>query len=298
MMPSHDAGVLVTLDRAAGPAFEAMTFPRFRALLHDLGDMHVAVGALLAGEPVGLALASLRESTDEAEVLSLFVVAEQRGRGFGTRLLTHLQRELARRCCGSATVSYAADKPSVPALERVLRSCGWETPWPRMYICQSDRRILEAPIAQRRVEAPFSIVPWHTVSARDRAAINARQASAGWFPVVLDPFADEMNIASNSFALRHEEAVAGWIITHAVAPDTIRYSSVFVDPRLRNRGLGAALFGEALRSHDWDAVPKAIGAIDRSNITMIDIMRRELAPYLVRLSETRGSSRSLAAGAE
>jgi GNAT superfamily N-acetyltransferase len=246
-----------------------------------------------ADRPIGLAVGAREPNTDQGEVLSLFVAAEHRGRRIGTALLSRLQDELVQRGCEGAKLSYAADKPSVPALERVLARCGWAPPWPQMYICRSDRRVLDAPFARHRVPAPFSISPWLEISAADRAAIQRRQMASPWYPVALDPFAESTNVAPNSFALRRGDDVVGWIITHAVAIDTTRYSSVFVDVRLRNIGLGAALFGEALRRQDWDSVPKALGAIQQSNTTMIDIMWRQLAPYLVGMTETRGSYRPL-----
>ncbi|MFT3772470.1 MAG: GNAT family N-acetyltransferase [Minicystis sp.] len=282
------------LDSSEAAALGAMTFPRFRKGLG--APRTIAVGALTGGDCVGLGLASLPGAPDRrGEVLSIFVAAEHRGRGLATGLLGALEQALAAAGVASAELSFASDKPTTPAFERVLAKRGWAAPRASTYIGRADRRVRSAPWAQTPLPEGMELFPWTALRPEERAAIEARGRDSGWYPEELSPFAeDEILDPVTSVGARRGGEVIGWMVNHRVAPGTIRYSTLFVDPALRDRGCGVALCGAAVCRQDWDAMPIALCAVKADNKAMLLAMRGNLAAYLA-VTETRVSTRDLTA---
>lgn len=113
---------------------------------------------------------------------------------------------------------------------------------------------------------------------------------------MLTPFQEEPRLEpAVSVGLRWEGEVAGWLIVHRVAFDTVQYSAFFLRPDLRGRGLGLALLREAVRRRLADpAVRFAILAVDARNARMLRLVDGPLRPFLPRRSELRVSRKALA----
>lgn len=273
-------------------SYREMTFPRYRGRLGQPGL--VAVGATLEGRPVGLGLAELPTYQAQAEVLSIFISPEHRGHGVGAALMLRLQQELAARGVPRVVLSFAADKPTTPFFERLLARCGWNPPQPHMYLGKTDRRVLEAPWVRRALPESLTAFPWHELTPQQRQAIMDRQTASSWYPPVLSPFVEEQLIDwQSSLGLRQGDEVLGWMVTHKVGQGVLRYSALFVDPGIRDRGCGVALCGASVLRQDWESLPYALFAVMVDNERMADAMRRHIAPYLLSLSETRQATREL-----
>jgi ribosomal-protein-alanine N-acetyltransferase len=112
---SADAAVMAALHGACFPeqpwdraAIEALMRPsRAFALL-----------ASISGHPAGFCLA--RDAADEAEILSLCVLPEQRRHGIGRRLLEAAMTEARRRRCRALYLEAAVDNQAALALYRRL----------------------------------------------------------------------------------------------------------------------------------------------------------------------------------
>jgi hypothetical protein len=99
----------------------------------------------------------------------------------------------------------------------------------------------------------------------------------------------------NSLGLRGMDGVVGWVITHRIAPATVRYTALFVDERVRRLGHGIALLAEAMRRQMGALGDDSVGTFGvwLHNAPMIRFVRRRMAPYLISMAETRSARKQL-----
>ncbi len=293
---------LEILDSSTAKAYEKMTFPLFRPRLQALQPqgMTVAVGATDLGQPIGLALAQIQPEAISAEVLSLYVSAERRNTGIGTALLNLLEEVLLKRGCENLTMVYMTGKPTTAALERLLEKCHWSVPTPRMLICKSDRRVLDAPWLKmyENIPASFTIFPWCELTNEERRTIEEQQKTDPWIPEELVPFLHEEGMEPlTSFGLRYQGQVVGWLITHRIFPDTIRYTCDWVREDLQKTGCLIALHAKAHKRQAIAKIPKAIWTVPLHHENMVRFEEYE-KEYLTSMEQTKGSFKILEAGSD
>lgn len=276
---------IFTLAAGETAGFEHLTFPLYRPLLRstDAGVLRVAADCGSAG--AGLALAN------NENVLSVAVSKAFRNQGLGTSLLSHLERVMAAAGMQYAWLTYMSDSPSTPALERILQKNEWHSPVQRMVVCRSTiQKLVEGAWVRRH--ARYVGTPWKEVPT---AALDALRA-ADDYPQELSPFTEDHAIEkTNSIALMTDDGIGGWMITHRIAPDTVRYTKLYV--REAQRRLGFALVAEALARHADS--PLALEAPNCSmdykadNRAMSNFVHRHLGPTLVSVTVTKGSMKRL-----
>lgn len=273
--------------------FLPLTYPRYRELLKEdaaEGDPRtLRVGAWIGGEPAGLVLAQVPGEGDDPTrgvVLSVFVVRDRRRAGVGSAMLAALA-ELAKGR-GAARLELSLEDREDLAPARALLEKGGYGPFEAVAWVgrvESQKRLKEARwYGKRLVPATFDVVPWAEVDAAARDRVRARGAE-GWYPEELSPFRYEEAIEPlNSIALMQGDEVLGWQINHRIAPDTIRYSSLFVDDELQAYGLALALEIESVRLHlespQVDGIPRAVFLVYTRSEGMLRHAEKNLAPYL------------------
>jgi uncharacterized protein (TIGR03032 family) len=281
---------------------EHLTFPNLRqqAQARPIIEPLVTMAASHSGQFVGMALAEILPRGERARVLSLFVAREHRGNGVGSTMLAHLEDALAREGCDAVFLAFRDDWPSVPAIERLLEKNGWPPPQPHLWLCKTDERIADAPWLDRlRLPDGFTVFPWSELTPEEREVIQRRQEDEPWYPLTLTPFQLEERIEPlNSLGLRYDDRVVGWMITHRTAPDTVQYTSLFVERELQGRGRALALMAEAIRRQlaVVDEIPYGTFQVEVANETMKRLVDRHLRPYLASLTELRRSRKALRAG--
>jgi GNAT superfamily N-acetyltransferase len=282
----------------AGP-YRGMTFPCHLSLLDRCGAKVpvIAIGAEDDGKAAGLVLAELRPGHQCADVRSLLVTEGHRDRGIATSLLLRLESELKARGCHRAEMVYVREKATTPALEHVLSKLGWEAPRSRMYLFKISGKISSAPwLRNTRLGSSFEMFPWCEIGPEEREWIIGEQRRHPWYPELLSPFQEESTIEPmNSLGLRHEGNVAGWIITHRIAADTIRYTSLFVRENLRGSGCAVALLSASMLRQLTSLGLESFGtfAVWTDNQPMLRLCARRLAPYLAARQQTLGCGKNL-----
>lgn len=281
-------------------SYQPFTFPLYRWRLQELklAPSTVAIAASdAANQPIGLALAEIRPSGQSAEVLSIFVQPTHRQQGVGAALLERLTAELSLRGCSSAHLIYTTGQPTTKALERLLQKGNWTLPQPRMLVCRSSTEIIaNAPWMQRQtLPSAYEIFPWQDITTAECLAIQQTQASSPWIPRDLYPFQPEKNLEPlNSLGLRYQGQVVGWMITHRLAPDTIRYSYGFIRQDLQKMGRLISLIANAIQFQiDAENIPNGIWVVSCSRAPMLQFVRKHMTPYLTSIEETRGCFKSL-----
>jgi GNAT superfamily N-acetyltransferase len=287
------------LEKLCSSNLLAMTFPRYRALLLRLekDPALIAMGAFLHDVPVGLVLARLEEEARQAELLSLFVNEARRGEGIGTMLLSRCEGELCRRGMGSVYMTYSIGLKSVAALEKALHKADWAQPIQKMVVGRFEReRIQEMRWIQRDIlPESWIISEWKALSDNDREFIRSCADKPNWYDSRLaNPFSDpEILEPLNSLVLRYDEKIVGWIVTHRIDLDTIRYTHLFAKRDLQSFGVLIPLFAEALRLHQAFGPPRGIFTVRQNNASLIAFLYRYIAPHLTSLTETRETRKKL-----
>lgn len=283
------------LNQLTVKQYECLTFPSYQQQLQQLKSSTIAIGASLMQQPIGLALAEIIDG-GSAKVLSIFVKERYRNMGIGTALLAKLEAKLLEQGCNKVELIYMSDKPSTTALEKLLTKLDWERPKSRMLVCKSTTaKIATAPWLHRyKLASAYTLLPWVDLVPRHKQKIFQQQQQQEWYPESLNPF-NNSNLLEplNSFCLFYHKDVVGWMITHRINPNTIRYTSLFVRKDLQKMGRAIPMLAEAIRRQVDSDVVNGIWTVAQENDRMTEFVKRRLSPYLTSLTETKGSQKLL-----
>jgi GNAT superfamily N-acetyltransferase len=299
---------MYTLTRIDNPftglIYQRFTFPQFRPHLEVLKAeaSTVAIAASDSHKPIGLALAEIQPDGQSAEVLSIFVEPTYRCQGVGTALFTRLEQELVSRGCTSANLVYITGQTTTPALERLLQQHNWTPPEPRMLVCKCNRKMLEAPWLNKNYSFPpsFTFFPWQEITPEERLNLQKQQETSLWIPDQLSPFKHEKNLEPlNSLGLRYEGEVVGWVITHRLSPDTIRYTCSYIRPDLQKVGRILSLYAESIKLQAANLeIPNAIWTVPFKFNSMANFVKKRMGEYMDSIEESRGSFKSFSHGVQ
>ncbi|UAJ72121.1 GNAT family N-acetyltransferase [Synechocystis sp. PCC 7339] len=297
----------VQLDSVSVIRFKELTYPAYQShLLHISEDNSwIAFGLEIGSNPVGLILAkdAIYEEKKVAEICSLFVIPEYRQRGIGTALLQSLENELIHRSCEKVSLGYL-DNPNQVFIEQMLASCHWEKSTKTALICYGNTKKIQNASLLRNFEklsakfpVEFSLFPWSNLTEVDVEAIKAKIDTD---PLIkkFNPFIESKKLESlNSLGLRYKNEIIGWIITHRIAPDTIRYTQMFVDPAFQPLSRSLIMLATAINIQVGaiPEIPKATFRVDVDNTPMINFVQRRLAPHLDDLKYAWRASKALIA---
>lgn len=272
--------------------FEELTFPSLqkRWQTHQQRGELGGVAAFVDGVMVGLVIAELLPQ--QAEIISLLVIPQYRKQGIGSKLIQNLEKALIKMDCPQVQLNYRANESTTAALEPLLQHQGWQPPKTEFLITKTTIEVLkQAPwVYQYPLPSQFTVFPWVDLTEVERAQIQQRKA----YSDALSPFDSDPRLETlNSLGLRYQERVIGWTITHRVAADTIRYSSMFVEPSFQRMGRGFSLLAEAVQRQIDSGILYASTAVSSANTQMLRCAERHYKPYATYLSESRSSYKPL-----
>lgn len=287
------------LNHSTIQPYQHLTYPIWRTRLQqpELKNLIIGIGADVAAQPVGFTIANIIPHTNKAQISSIYVEPKYRQQGIGGSLLRSLSQKLQMLGCRELELGYTAQATTTVALEKLLSQQGWSIPQPKMLVCHSTtERMQQAPwLSNYRLPDTFSIFPLVQLTSREYESIQQRQAIAPWYPEILSPFRGELPPVEplNSLGLRYQGQVVGWMATHRIAPDTIRYTNLFVRQDLQKMGRAIPLIAEAIKLQLKSNIPRYTCAAEVGNKPMVKFVRRRLQPFLTQVRESRQSHRFL-----
>jgi GNAT superfamily N-acetyltransferase len=287
------------LSPAEAKTFACMTFPAYVPLL---GKSVLAVGAYSNKEPAGLALVSLLPDHAGAELLSLYVDFPHRFRGMGTVLLGHVEKTLSRAKKVSIHTTWSETLLGADSFKRVLAKSGWTKPYKRMLTLRGDmdgdfgREVLEKYSKYKEpccLPRKYSLTHWHDMTMADRTFILSKQGCLHWYEPDANPFRDESTMEpATSLLLRKDDEIVGWLTVHRTAPDTLRYTNVFIRADLKRAGaVSIAMVTHAFWVHLAEGTPKLTMAVLKENEPLIRMFVSRMS--CARLSWTWGAGKRI-----
>jgi GNAT superfamily N-acetyltransferase len=282
--------------------YQKLTFPSYGSLLGavESNQSTIAIGASYLGQPVGLVLAEIiPDDSLTVELLSIFVDPSHRLAGIGTELFKVLAATLREKNCTKVKLVYTTGKLTTPILEHLLAKSNWSSPQTLRLVCKGiAQRVLEAPWMNKYSQLPssYSLFPWTEITPEERETIEQTQQAQPWIPEDLIPFPyeQEENFEPlNSLGLRYQGQVVGWVINHRIAPDTIRYTCSFVRKDLQKMGRIITLYAEASKLQLQENIPYGLWIVPTVHEAMFNFIQHRLAPYLISVSESRGTVKFL-----
>jgi GNAT superfamily N-acetyltransferase len=286
--------LLNLLNRVTIQPYLHLTYPIWRTQLQqpEYKESIMAIGVEIDSQPVGLAIANIGSYTNKAKILSIYIQPEYRQQGIGGLLLSSLSQKLQMSGCSQLELRYTAPATTTVALEKLLTQQGWSIPQSKMLVCYSiTERMKQAPwLYSYHLPATFSIFPLVELTSQEYQIIQQKQVRSPWYPEMLSPFRGEMPVEPlNSLGLRYQGEVVGWLATHRIAPDTIRYSNLFVRQDLQKMGRAIPLIAEAIKLQLKNNIPHYTCATEVGNKSMVKFVQRRLLPFLTQVRESRQS---------
>lgn len=244
---------LTALNVFNAASFAPFTLPEYRNEIAPcrIESQFVALGALWADQPVGLAVGHV-QADGSARLLSLYVQPEYRRRGIGASLLRGLEASMSNRGCARGEIRYQLSTSGTIALERTLARCAWPSTGDRLHCFMLDGQIASATWFRNAVlPADYAMAPWLTVTDDERRALAEAQVSERWIPAPLAPLQFEMQLdAETSLVLRRHGSIVGWALTREIDEQTLHYRNLYVRPSCNRVGqtfAALALLAEAVR---------------------------------------------------
>lgn len=244
---------------------------------------NIIIGALFQGIPVGFALANCYKHSHQVDVLFLFVQQEHRCRHLGRKLLAKVVEEAKKEGGRFFSLIYLQEDPSTPALEKVLNANQWESGHPFLVHCVFNGFIFDPPWIHHAYQFPdsFEEFPWDNLSDEERKELSLRLNNRA-IPPAVSPFLDEKILEPlNSLGLRYRGRVVGWMLTHRTAPDTIRYSSLFIESDLQFLGPAIKLLIDAILIQKKSTIKWAVFDLPLLHVSSswMRFIKRRLIPY-------------------
>lgn len=282
----------LTLTSLAAPEAAAcapFVFPAYRAWLSaadSAGPVRV-ICAFLAGQMVGVIVGrDAGAGQRRANIVSLFVSPPHRNQGIGAALLAAMEAALRTADNADVWLEYTGGQATTRVFEHLLQKQQWHAPhpWARLFTIVGDT-IAQARWLHYPLPAGFSAFPWPTLTTAEREQLQSSQTAQPWCPPDLWPFNPEEPLIDpvTSLGLRYQGAVVGWMLTHRVAPNTVRYTSLFVRPEARARRPAMPLLGAAIRAqcaqHTAENPEVGLFLVKSENEMMNRIADKRLSPY-------------------
>lgn len=212
----------------------------------------IAISADFKGQPVGIALATAHTKVHTSHIHLLFVDERYRSEGLEKELLIHLTAELQKLGVTLSTYTYTTQDPYTQLIEKTFHDQHWNGPRPLLIECLFKRKDFNPDWLHKVIELKegFQEFPWKNLTQAENKKLiyRAEQMSIPSYVAPLERETDKIELG-NSLGLRYKEEIIGWMITHRIIPDTIRYSALYLDDAFSHTRYWLKLLIDAIRIH-------------------------------------------------
>lgn len=266
----------VGAERLYEEAFRKLLWPEFRDWLPYGFDaeMHHVLAEWEDSQLVGLCVVDKHPFSTSAVLQSLAGVDL-------AALLSRMENHLK-------IILLSAEWPRLSPLERLFGCDGWSKPEKRFETYYFYMPQFNPTWFSDHLPLPegYSIIPWEAMSIEEQAATE-RWANQDSY-LLSDHTESKPREAINSLILRYKDTIAGWIETHRLNEQMIRYTSFFLFPEHRHQGVAIPLLCESLQRHIDSPATIAVFSVNLKDTTptWVNFVRKKLAPHAYHHGET------------
>jgi GNAT superfamily N-acetyltransferase len=280
------------LEEANTCAYKELLDPMFHQYLGKLRVRFpklIIVGVQFQSQAIGYILTVCLPDKSKACILSFFVDSAHRGQGIGKKLLAKTEQVLKRYGCQQLHLGYSSNT-TTPALQHILAKNNWMPSHPYTLICSTLIEDLKKADWLNRYSLPESVTLflWSELTPEEKERIKQQREDVLKYPPELDPFYDEQILEPiTSVGIRYQGEVVGWMITHRIAPDTIRYSALFARKDLPKVRCVLPLMAAAIKRHtEHPEIPNVKYIVMSYNAPMLQFVERHMVPFKTSTNQT------------
>lgn len=206
-------------------------------------------------------------------------------------LLSHMESYLRRLHTTSISVEWERER----RLEEVFQERGWKRenkPFESYYFYMPDFNPSwfnpNAPLA-----AGFEAIPWAAITPEEAEQLTRWGSQDGYLLSGEDEIYPRDETCS--LILRKGKQIAGWIETHQIHPQMIRYTSLFLFPEFQQKGLAIPFLSRSLERHKLSSIPIAHFCLNLNEtpLSWQNFVAKRLAPHAFHHKETLTSIKLL-----
>ncbi len=252
--------------------------------------------AALDQQPVGLILSTFGKTKAEARIHSFVVHPDHRNRGIGKQLLLILEDNLAQEGCVLVEGTFRRHWQSVPHLKALLKSSNWSEPKKELVIVRGETKKVLKLFMDDRLSLPdgYAFQAFVKLSEQEKSEIKEKKVTQNWYPDILSPFTYEKTINPiTSLALKYQDEVIGWVISHLIAPDLNEFTSLFIDSQHRSYKMAHLLMRETINRQFKQGISKFLITSTSDNYVMSRFLIRHAPETDVFFTTTYRTSKKL-----
>lgn len=253
------------------------------------------LGAYLDHKLVGCVSFSIYRALYGSDLLYITVLPEHRGQGMGLSLMQFLKEELIRQNVHVCWAIYIKEDPSTPQIQNLMAQTGWGEPHHEFIRLFLDAWEYVSPYPSYPLPAGCEIFKWSEITDSERELLRKKDLQRS-FPEYVTPFSDKYAVEPlNSLGVRYKGDIVGWLITHRINKETIRYSVFYVDPEFRGTACFLEMGNIAIATQHNSPVQWAMCEINfgKGHSTWRRFAMRELAPHAKKIENVYVSTLNL-----
>lgn len=293
------------MDKALRKKLESLIPSFFHSFLdnqdpYGIRSNLLGVALFIDNNPVGVGLASLYTKLHNAHIHVLEIAPLYDKSSLYQNLLQVITQKLIENGIRIATYNYFKEAPSSLTRENVFVEEKWNGPQPLMIECLFHRSQFDPDWWYKKIhfEKGFEEILLKDLSTSEKNDLLRRweQGSIPDYIYPLDREKAEIEYG-NSLALRHQGKIVGWMVTHRLTPDLIRYSSLYLEDEFSSTGYWLKLLIDALYIHR-DNIPEANQGLLEINLNQIskswlNFIQRRLFPQASQIKHKQTFWKSL-----
>ncbi len=289
-------------------AYEEMAGARLLGnLRHPEDKMNVCIGIAKEGKPVGLALGKvyLQKTLFRDSNRNRFVLEGLVETVFWPKKLTvididdvigFIEKEFkAKHAFLLYYFTLSKANPHFASIDKVLKERSWQGPLLSLTKYGLTAKFNPPWLAKAKalpLPDGFTLFPWTELTPKEKETLIELGKKQGYSQIV-NPFQASGGPLDprTSLGLRYHNEVVGWIVTHLLKPDLIRFSSLFVQPRYQAvKGIAIKLLAESITLAKESHIPKGLFEVSQKDIktSWSHFVEQKLKPYADSVEEIVG----------
>jgi GNAT superfamily N-acetyltransferase len=274
---------------------EQLTFPPIRKKMQTmpLYEPFTGVWAIKDNKIIGTVLAD-KNPAGYSELFSFLVVPKHRNKGIGNQLLSLLITSLKNQGISYVQTRYRSDWGSYLAIEKILKTHGWEPPHLLRIIAEVDiKHFPDSQWPSIKIPSQYFMFNWGDITAKDRTQIDSMITNQK-IPQEFNPYQHKEKICFPiSYGLRYQDSLIGWNIAYFLKADTIEYNNLYISENYRKFGYAIALLQNSFQSQYKLNISKATWIVNADNQPMLKIVQKIASKFIDKFIEVKSSYKKL-----